>query len=66
MLSLHALHTIDKFHVKKLLLDGMDEVRRMEQKAQRSKALNLGRRVLMIPENKQTTAQKEKTAMLCK
>jgi hypothetical protein len=44
----------------------MDEVRRMEQKAQRSKALNLGRCVLMIPENKQTTAQKEKTAMLCK
>lgn len=62
----YALHTVDKFHVKKLLLDGMDEVRRMEQKAQRSKALNLGRRLLMIPEHKQTAEQKEKTATLCK
>jgi transposase len=31
--------TIDKFHVKKLMLDALDEVRRAEQKEHRSKVL---------------------------
>ena len=62
----NARHTIDKFHVKKLLLDGLDEVRRAEQKAQKSKALHLGRRLLMIPINKLTEEQRTSTATLCK
>lgn len=54
----NAKHTIDKFHVKKLMLDAMDEVRRSEQAEQKSKLLHLGRRVLMIPEIRQSDEQK--------
>ncbi len=59
-----ARHTVDKFHVKKLMLDAMDEVRRAEQKAQRSRALNTSRRLLMIPEDKQSDEQREKISSL--
>lgn len=62
----NAKHTIDKFHVKKLLLDAMDEVRRAEQKAQRSKALNTSRRLLMIPESRQSAEQRERIINLSK
>lgn len=62
----NARHTIDKFHVKKLLIDGMEEVRRGEQRGQRSKALHMGRRLLMIPEGKQTEEQRSSTAALCR
>ena len=61
-----AKHTVDKFHVKKLLLDAMDEVRRGEQREQRSKLLHLGRRVLMIPEAKQNEKQRERVAEISK
>lgn len=62
----NARHTIDKFHVKKLLLDGMDEVRREEQKAHKSRALHIGRRVLMIPGGKQNADQRERVSTLCR
>jgi len=61
-----AKHTIDKFHVKKLMIDAMDEVRRSEQQEHRSKLLHLGRRVLMIPDAKQSESQKEKVAVISK
>ena len=62
----NAKHTIDKFHVKKLMLDAMDEVRKSEQREQKSKALHLGRRVLMIPETRQSEQQKQRVAELSK
>ena len=61
-----AKHTIDKFHVKKLMIDAMDEVRRGEQQEQKSKLLHLGRRVLMIPEAKQNEEQKKRVSEISK
>jgi len=61
-----AKHTVDKFHVKKLMLDAMDEVRRSEQKEQQSKLLHLGRRLLMIPEARQEEKQRERIAEISK
>ena len=61
-----AKHTIDKFHVKKLLIDAMDEVRRSEQNEQKGKHLHLGRRVLMIPEAKQNERQRERVSEISK
>lgn len=43
----------------------MDEVRRSEKKEQKSKDLHLSRRLLMVPETKQSAAQREKTNALC-
>ena len=55
----NAEHTIDKFHIKQLLISAMDEVRRQEQKETENKRrLFLGRRLFMIPESKLTEAQK--------
>lgn len=62
----NARHTVDKFHVKKLMLEAMDEVRRAEQREQRSKVLHLGKRVLMIPETKQSAQQRERVGELCR
>lgn len=62
----NAKHTVDKFHVKKLMLEAMDEVRRMEQRAQKSKELHLGKRVLMIPQTRQSETQRLRVADLCK
>ena len=61
-----AKHTVDKFHVKKLLLDAMDTVRRREQQEQKSKLLHLGRRVLMIPEAKQNETQRARISEISK
>ena len=55
----NAQLVIDKFHIKKLMLDAMDEVRREEQGKQVSKQRNAGKKLLMIPESKQTEQQKE-------
>ena len=60
----YALYTIDKFHVKKLLLDGMDEVRRAEQKEHKSKTLHIGRKLLMILDAKRSVTQREQTNAL--
>lgn len=49
---------IDKFHVKKLLLDALDKVRREEQ-GLRKHAGGKGRKLVMIPEGKLTQKQRE-------
>lgn len=55
----NAKHTVDKFHVKKLLLDAMEEVRKSEQNELRLKT-KISRKLLMIPESKQTEEQQKK------
>lgn len=62
----NAKHIIDKFHIKKLMIDAMDEVRKSEQSAQRSKQLHLGRRTLMIPEAKLNEDQKNRVLQISK
>jgi transposase len=63
----NALNIIDKFHVKKTMLDALDEVRKAEQKeVSDKKALFQGRRLFMIPEGKMTTEQSAKLAELSK
>lgn len=58
----NAKHTIDKFHVKQLLLKSLDEVRKKEQKESAEKrAIFLGRRLFMIPEKQMS--DKQKTAL---
>ncbi len=58
--------TIDKFHVKKLMLEGMDEVRRAEQREHKSKELNNSKKLLMIPQAKMNAEQIEKAGILSK
>ena len=54
-----AEHTVDKFHIKKMLIDAMDEVRKDEQKETANKrTLFLGRRLFMLPESKMTAVQR--------
>ena len=61
----NAKHTVDKFHVKKLLLDALDEVRKSEQQQQKSKR-TISRKLLMIPEARQTEEQRNKVEQLSK
>ena len=61
----NAKHTVDKFHVKKVLLDALDEVRKGEQQEQKSKR-NISRKLLMIPAGKQTEEQRIKVEQLSK
>ena len=61
----NARHTVDKFHVKKLLLDALDEVRKSEQQAQNTKN-KISRKLLMIPVARQTEEQKIKVEQLSK
>lgn len=61
-----AKQTIDKFHIKKLLNDTLDEVRRQEQKEQKSKELNVSRKLLMIPESKMAEQQQERLTQISK
>lgn len=58
--------TIDKFHVKKLMLEGLDEVRRAEQREHKSKILNTSKKLLMIPSVKMNASQAERTDRLSK
>jgi len=54
----NAENIIDKFHVKKVLIDALDEVRKAEQKSvSDKKSLFRGRRLFMIPESKLTMEQ---------
>jgi len=62
----YAMLTIDKFHVKKLMLEAMDKVRRAEQKEHRSKVLLNSKKLLMIPQGRQSDSQREKVAELSK
>jgi len=54
----NAENIIDKFHVKKVLIDALDEVRKAEQKGVPDKRnLFRGRRLFMIPEAKLSAEQ---------
>jgi len=58
---------IDKFHVKKVLIDALDTVRKAEQKTVSDKRpLFLGRRLFMIPEAKLSDDQATKIAEMSK
>ena len=60
----NATQIIDKFHVKQLMIQAMDEVRREEQGKTESRKKNAGKRLLMIPESRQTEKQREAIALL--
>jgi len=63
----NAENIIDKFHVKKVLIDALDEVRKAEQKVVADKKeLFRGRRLFMIPEAKMTVEQSVKLAEMSK
>ena len=63
----NAENIIDKFHVKKVLIDALDEVRKSEQKtATDKKELFRGRRIFMIPETKLSSDQAVKLAEMSK
>lgn len=61
-----ATVTIDKFHVKQLILKAMDRVRRDEQGKQRSRRRDAGKKLLMIPEDRMTEQQALKLQELSK
>jgi len=61
----NAVSVIDKFHVKQLLLNAMQEVRREEQ-GKEAKNRKAGRKLLMIPEGRMTEQQAEKVQELSK
>lgn len=61
----NAVHVIDKFHVKQMILNALDEVRKDEQKSSKCKVpLFRGRRLFMIPESKLNDEQKSNVAQL--
>lgn len=63
----NAENIIDKFHVKKVLIDALDEVRKAEQKSVEDKrSLFRGRRLFMIPEARLTAEQSLKLAEMSK
>ena len=63
----NAENIIDKFHVKKVLIDAMDEVRKSEQKTVSDRrGLFLGRRLFMIPESRLSDEQAAKLADMSK
>lgn len=62
-----AISIIDKFHVKKVLMDALDTVRKEEQRVAESKAeLFRGRRLFMVPKGRLTDAQATKLDSLSK
>ena len=61
----HAAIVYDRFHIKKLMLDAMDEVRRAEQGTRSCRSRKAGRKLLMIPARKATASQRERTEALC-
>ena len=63
----NAISIIDKFHVKKVLMDALDDVRKEEQKIADSKVvLFRGRRNFMVPKGRITEAQSAKLNSLFK
>lgn len=63
----HAEQTIDKFHIKKALIDALDKVRKNEQKnVANKKELFRGRRLFMIPEARLSNEQADKLAKMSK
>lgn len=61
-----ATAVVDKFHVKKLLLDAVEAVRRAEQGVRFGKRGGSGQRLLMIPMTKLTQQQNEAIETLSK
>ncbi|MGI6173785.1 MAG: ISL3 family transposase, partial [Christensenellales bacterium] len=61
----NAKRTIDKFHVKKLLLDALNKVR-IEEQGRKSKRRDAGRKLLMISEARMTEDQRLKVDTLSK
>ena len=62
----YAKLTIDKFHVKKLILEALDEVRKAEQREHKSKELLKSKKLLMIPEIRQNEDQRLRVLELSK
>lgn len=62
----NAQMIIDKFHVKQLMLTALDEVRRAEQGKTESRKRNSGKKLLMIPEIRQTEEQRKAVELLSK
>ncbi len=60
----YAKQTIDKFHVKKLMLGALDEVRKAEQREHRSRELHKSKKLLMIPETRQSEEQRTRVLEL--
>lgn len=55
----------DRFHIKKMMLEGMDEVRREEQGRKFAKSRRAGRKLLMIPQHRMSEQQQQAQAKLC-
>jgi len=55
----------DHFHVKQLVLSGMDEVRREEQGKKYARSRSAGKKLLMIPEGRMTDQQMAAKEVLC-
>ena len=63
----NALNVIDKFHVKQVLTNALDAVRKEEQKSSEAKkALFNGRRLFMIPKERMTKQQADSLSALSK
>jgi len=61
----NAEHTTDKFHVKQILMNALDDVRKEEQKSVADKrGLFLGRRLFMVPKSNLNQAQAETIAAM--
>lgn len=61
----NAKVVFDHFHVKQLVLQGMDEVRRDEQGRKQARSRSAGRKLLMIPEQRMTSQQAAAKDSLC-
>lgn len=61
----NATLTIDKFHVKKLLIEAMNKVR-MEEQGRQARRRDAGRKLLMIPETRMTEQQLARMETLSK
>ena len=59
-----ATIVFDHFHVKKLMLEGMDEVRRAEQGRSFSRSYQAGKKLLMIPTTKASQTQQLRVQQL--
>lgn len=62
----YAKTVYDKFHVKKLMLDGMDEVRKEEQGKKSRNWKWMGRKLLMIPQSRMTEDQEQAKDNICR
>ena len=62
----YAKTVYDKFHVKKLMLDGMDEVRKEEQGKKSRNWKWMGRKLLMIPQSRMTKDQEQAKDNICR